>query len=262
MSIAQLVSQAQVFLLILGRTAGLVFVAPLLSGRSVPTMAKMGLSLLTAAALLPWVGELGFPLPDRGIYYAAVVLGETLIGIILGFILQVIYAAFQLAGQFFSLQMGFAASQVYDPLAQLQLPLVGQLLNLIAMFILLSAKGLQKIFLVGLYRSFETITAQTLLERKDYLGWLMISTLGGLFNQALIIALPIMGTLFLISVSMGLLAKAAPQMNLLMLGFPINITIAFLLLFLILPFLVETFERIIDGGWMELLKFLGPGDGG
>ena len=262
MSLAQLLEQTQTFLLILARTTGLVFVAPLLSARAVPAMVRVGLSLLTAAALLPWVGELGYSLPDGGIYFAAVVLGEALIGIILGFILQVIYATFQLAGQFFSLQMGFAASQVYDPLAQIQLPLVGQFLNLIAMFVLLSVKGLQKIFLVGLYRSFETTTAQTILERKDYLGRLMISSLGGLFSQALIIALPIMGTLFLISVSIGLLAKAAPQMNLLMLGFPINIAMAFLLLFLILPFLVETFERIIDGGWIELSKLLAQGGDG
>ena len=127
------------------------------------------------------------------------------------------------------------------------------------MFVLLSVKGLQKIFLIGLFRSFQNTTAYTFLERKDYLGQLMISTLGGLFSQALVIALPIMGTLFLISVSMGLLAKAAPQMNLLMLGFPINITMAFLLLFLTLPFLVEAFERIIESGWVHLLRLLGPG---
>lgn len=259
MSLAELLGQTQIFLLILARTTGLIFIAPLLSGRSVPAMAKMGLALFTAAALLPWVGDLGYPLPDAGIYYAAMVFGEALIGVILGFILNVIYSSFQLAGQFFSLQMGFAASQVYDPLAQIQLPVVGQFLNLAAMFVFLTVNGLQKIFLVGLYRSFETTTAYTFLARKDYLGQLLMTTLGNLFSHALIIALPIMGTLFLVSVSMGLLAKAAPQMNLLMLGFPINITVAFLLLFLTLPFIVEAFERIIDSGWMELMKLLSTG---
>ena len=67
-----------------------------------------------------------------------------------------------------------------------------------------------------------------------------------------------MGTLFLVSVSMGLLAKAAPQMNLLMLGFPINIGMSFILLFLLMPFLVEAFERIIDLGFVEIFRILGP----
>lgn len=257
MSFAEMLGQAQVFLLIFARCVSLIFVSPLLSGQSVPSMAKVGLALFTSAVLLPWVAPLNYPVPDTGAYYAAIVLGEVLIGLTLGFILNVIYSAFQLAGQFFSLQMGFAASQVYDPLSQIQLPLVGQFLNLIGMFVFLSVKGLQKIFLVGIYRSFETINAYTFLERKDFLGELIISSLGTLFSQALIIALPIMGTLFLVSVSMGLLAKAAPQMNLLMLGFPINIMVAFMLLFLMLPSMVEAFERIIDFGWVQLYNLMG-----
>ncbi len=256
MSLAALLEQAQIFLLIFARVAGLIYVAPLLSGNAVPSMVKAGLSLFTAAALLPWVGS--YPIPETGTLYAVLVLGEALIGITLGFILNIFYSTFQLAGQLFSLQMGFAASQVYDPMAQIELPLVGQFLYLVAMFVFLSVQGLQKVFLVGLYRSFESTTAYTFLERREQLGLFMISALGDLFSNALIIALPIMGTLFLVSVSMGLLAKAAPQMNLLMLGFPINIGMSFILLFLLMPFLVEAFERIIDLGFVEIFRILGP----
>jgi flagellar biosynthetic protein FliR len=77
-----------------------------------------------------------------------------------------------------------------------------------------------------------------------------------LFEQALIIAFPILGVLILISVSMGLLAKAAPQMNLLMLGFPIKISMAFVMLFLALPFIIEAFNRVIDSSFFELMNFL------
>ena len=80
--------------------------------------------------------------------------------------------------------------------------------------------------------------------------------MGGLFEQALIIAFPILGTLFLVSVSVGLLAKAAPQMNLLMLGFPIAIIVAFLLLVVLIPYLMETFQRIIDGSFYELTRII------
>ena len=83
-----------------------------------------------------------------------------------------------------------------------------------------------------------------------------------LFEQALIIAFPVLGVLLLISVSMGLLAKAAPQMNLLMLGFPIKISMAFLMLFLAMPFLMEAFNRVIDSSFYELMDFLSTMSGG
>ena len=90
----------------------------------------------------------------------------------------------------------------------------------------------------------------------------MVSGLGRLLGQALVIAFPILGTLMLVYVTMGLLAKAAPQMNLLLLGFPIAISAAFLMLFLTLPFLMEAFSRVIDAsfeGIMDLAARIGGG---
>ena len=262
MSFGFLVLRAQLFLLIFARVFALIMVAPLLSSGNIPGIAKAALGLFAAAAVLPWLEKSGYAIPEEGLVYAALIAGEVLIGLTMGFLLNVVYAAFQLAGQFFSLQMGFAASQVYDPLAQLQLPLIGQFLNLIAMFVLLSVSGLQKIFLVGVYRSFETVTAMTFVESRDFLFSKILVSLGGLFSQALLIALPIMGTLFLVSVSMGLLAKAAPQMNLLMLGFPINIFVAFLILYVCLPFIMESFGRIIDSGFGTVYQLLTQPGGG
>ena len=261
-TLAFLVLRAQLFLLIFARVTALVFTAPLISSSNIPAMARVGLALFVSAGILPWMEKVGYTIPDTGLFFAALVIGEVLIGVTLGLLLNVVYAAFQLAGQLFSLQMGFAASQVYDPLAQIQLPLIGQFLNLIAMFVLLSVSGLQKIFLVGIFRSFETVTAYNFLDRKDSIVQLMMKSMGGLFGQALLIALPIVGTLFLISVSMGLLAKAAPQMNLLMLGFPINIMVAFLILFFTLPMIMEAFGRIIDMSFSEMMKMVSAAGGG
>ena len=72
------------------------------------------------------------------------------------------------------------------------------------------------------------------------------ASLGALFTQSLVLSLPILGILFMLSVTMGLFGKAAPQMNLLLLGFPMAIGIAFLSLLFALPFLVEAFEVVIE----------------
>ena len=99
-------------------------VAPLFSSSALPQVAKIGFSLFIAAVIFPVVVAEGYVLPNSPLQYLFLLLGEVLIGIIIGFFLVVVYASFQVAGQFFSLQMGFGASQVFDPLAQIEIPLL------------------------------------------------------------------------------------------------------------------------------------------
>ena len=254
MGFDQLIQYAQIFLLILVRVYAILRISPLLSSATTPGIARVGLSFFTAVAVLPGVLETGYPIPDDGLSYALLLAGEAMVGIITGFTLVITYASFQLAGQFFSLQMGFGASQVYDPLAQIQIPVMGQFLNLIAMFTFVSVSGFQRIFLFGVERSITTVRAVDFVLGREFILRTLFSGLGRIFEQSLIIAFPILGTLFLVSVTMGLLAKAAPQMNLLMLGFPIAISVAFVVILLIAPLLANTFSKIIDGGFETILK--------
>ena len=257
MNLESIIVSAQIFLLIFGRVYAMLRTAPLISSSALPRIGRLGLTFFAAVAVLPWISSNGvFVIPDKVFDYVVMLAGEVLIGIIIGFILAVMYASFQLAGQFFSLQMGFAASQVYDPLSQIQIPLMGQYLNLIAMFVLISTEGFRKLFLVGVYRSFRVVTAYDFTAIQDRMFTFAAGAIGGLFRESLVIALPILGTMLLVSVTMGLLARAAPQMNLLMLGFPINISVAFLMIFLGLPFLMETFAKIIDLGFNQVLTVL------
>lgn len=244
------------FFLVFFRILAMVQVAPLLSSGAIPQLAKIGLSLLTSITIFPSVVEMGYPIPDTFLHYALLLLGEILVGIILGLILVIIYASFQVAGQFFSLQMGFAASQVFDPLAQIQIPLMGQFLNLIAMFVFISVGGLTKFFLVGVMRSFHAMTAVKIVAARVYLMDVFLRSIGRLFEIALVIAFPVMGILLIVSITMGLLAKAAPQMNLLMMGFPIAIGVAFFVLFLAMPYLMHAMGKFIDWSFQYLLEIL------
>jgi flagellar biosynthetic protein FliR len=148
--------------------------------------------------------------------------------------------------------MGVRASEVFDPLAEIELPIMGQFLNLIAMLIFLMVGGFQKIFLIGVYQSYKAFRAIDLVTQKDHIFPFLFQGMAHLFQQSLVIAFPILGALFLVSLTLGLFAKAAPQMNLLMMGFPISIGVAFLILFVSLPFLVELFSAIIDFGFQEV----------
>ncbi|MDR2717754.1 MAG: flagellar biosynthetic protein FliR [Treponema sp.] len=271
-----------VFLLIAARAIAMIETAPLLSSEAIPQTAKLALAGFTAFAVMPTAAVFGVEataagaagisgtgavmLPSAGglsflsdlryepfsFRFLLLLIGEGIIGIIIGFFLTIIFAAFSTAGQFFSLQMGFGASETFDPLAQVENPLMGQYLNLVSMLIFLTIGGFRELFLGGFWRSVQSISVTALIAGREPVISLLASGLSRLFMDAIVISLPILGTLFLVSLTTGLISKAAPQINILSEGFPISITVAFLLIFTSLPFMTEAFARVIDSGFASL----------
>jgi flagellar biosynthetic protein FliR len=268
-----------VFLLIAARALVMIETAPLLSSGAVPQVAKLALAGFTAFAVMPTaavfaveataagaagvsgVGVVSIPGPGGvaflndlrlepfSLRFLLLLLGEGVIGLILGFYLMLIFAAFSTAGQFFSLQMGFGASETFDPLAQIENPLMGQYLNLVSMLIFLVIGGFRELFLGGFWRSVQSLNVAALVAGREPVITMMTTGLSRLFLDAMVIALPILGTLFLTSLATGLISKAAPQINILSEGFPISIMTAFLLIMFSLPFMVEAFEHVIAIGF-------------
>jgi flagellar biosynthetic protein FliR len=159
---------------------------------------------------------------------------------------------FSTAGQFFSLQMGFGASETFDPLSQVENPLMGQYLNLVSMLVFLAIGGFRELFFGAFWRSVQSINIVALIEGREPVIALITSGLSRLFFDAIVISLPILGTLFLVSLTTGLISKAAPQINILSEGFPISITVAFLLIYTSLPFMTEAFAHVINNGFASI----------
>ncbi|AEJ19671.1 flagellar biosynthetic protein FliR [Gracilinema caldarium] len=252
----QILANAPLYLLIAVRALAMIEVAPLISSDAIPQVAKVSLAGFAAFMVFPQAAPIDLPQEVFNLTYLLLVIGEAFIGIIIGFYLTIIYSAFSSAGQFFSLQMGFGASETYDPLAQIENPLMGQYLNLIGMLVFLSVDGFQQLFLGGFQRSVQSFNVLTLITAREGILNVMIKGLSQLFVDALVISMPILGTLFLISLAMGLLSKAAPQMNLLTEGFPISITVAFILIMATMPFLVEAFAYVINNGFSILERVI------
>ena len=265
-----------VFLLIAVRALAMIETAPLLSSDAIPQVAKLALAGFTAFAVLPaaavfsadaavsGTGAVALPGPGGiaflndlrfepfSLRFIYLLIGEAIIGIIIGFFMTIIFATFSTAGQFFSLQMGFGASETFDPLAQIENPLIGQFFNIISMLIFLVIGGFHELFLGGFWRSVQSLNTAALIEGREPVIFLMASGLSRLFLDAIIISMPILGTLFLVSLTTGLISKAAPQINILSEGFPISIMTAFVLMFAALPFMIEAFVRIINAGFASI----------
>jgi flagellar biosynthetic protein FliR len=243
---------APVFLLVAVRALAMIETAPLLSSDAIPQTAKLALAGFAAFLAFPTALSVGWNLNPYGLSFVFFIIGEALIGIIIGFYLTIIFAAFSTAGQFFSLQMGFGASETFDPLSQIENPLMGQYLNLVAMLVFISLGGFQELFFGGFWRSLQSVNTMALVKGRDAVVTLLLEGLPRLFLDAMVISMPILGTLFLTSLATGLISKAAPQINILSEGFPISITVAFMLITATMPFMVEAFGRVVDGAFQSV----------
>jgi flagellar biosynthetic protein FliR len=249
----EMLQAAPVFLLLAARALAMIETAPLLSSEAIPQVAKIALAGFAAYGVFP--DAMGVPFFGGlqvelfGLSFIFLVIGEAIIGIIIGFFLTILYTAFSTAGQFFSLQMGFGASETFDPMSQVEIPLMGQYLNLVAMLVFLAVGGFQQLFLGGFHRSVLSLSTPALVAGRETVAAMLASGLTRLFLDAIIIALPILGTLFLTSLSTGLISKAAPQINILSEGFPLSITMAFVLIAATMPFMVEAFGRVVDASF-------------
>jgi flagellar biosynthetic protein FliR len=265
-----ILSFGPVFLLLAARALAMIQTAPLLSSEAIPMTVRIALAGLAAFAVIPTAEVFAAANSPNGVVtlpggtlsdlrhetftlrFGLLVVGEAMIGIIIGFYMTIIFAAFSTAGQFFSLQMGFGASETFDPVAQIENPLMGQYFNLVSMLIFVTIGGFHHLFLGGFWRSVQTINIISLIEGREPVVSMIVSGLSRLFLDAIIIALPILGTLFLTSLTTGLISKASPQINILSEGFPISIMTAFMLLLASLPFMIEAFNRVIDSGFNNI----------
>lgn len=247
MFLANLAENSQLYFLIFARVIALFMTSPILSNSSVPGLVRNSLALMVTFVIFPFAED--YMIPTDGVAYLFIILAEAALGIVTGFLITIIFNVFMIAGQMFATQMGFGASQVYDPMAQVQIPVIGQLFNFIALFVFISTGAFQKIFIIGIVKSITYVRAIDLFVEQKLLLDTAITAFSTLFSQALVIAFPMLGTLLLLSVTMGLLAKASPQMNLMMIGFPIQITIGFVMIGFSLPFLIEKFIVILDNNF-------------
>ena len=231
---------------------GLVFTAPFFSSGTISTRVKLAFIFLITIVIFPLIYSFIPEVPLNMIEYGLIAILEGLIGVIIGFCLTISFSAYQLAGQFFTIQMGFGASEVFDPMSQISIPLMGQYLYLVAILVFISLHG--PVFIIReIYSSFELVNASTFIREAIIEPTYGIFALfKRMFFIALRMSLPIVGTLLLVSITMGLLAKAAPQMNLLMIGFPISITVGFIILILLLPGLIIFFTDYIE----EVFKYI------
>jgi len=252
-----------VSLAIFARMMGLFFFVPFFSSALIPARVRI-IFLIAVTILLAGANSESISVPDdlsTGKFAAFLVL-EFLTGTVLAFMVDALLTAFQLAGQLVSVQIGFGINEVIDPMSQISIPLIGQFQALLGMFLFIVLDG-PGMVLEGLAASFSYLPPFTSTPFFESPG-VLLKAVGLMFVVALKIAFPILGTLFLSTVALGLMAKASPQMNVFMLGFPVNISLGLIVFLLSLPsifYLMESVITGIPGTLNDVMKVLSGGGG-
>ena len=182
---------------------------------------------------------------------------EFAIGLLMGFILYLTFAGLQLAGHLVERPMGFAMVNVLDPYTGTQMPIIGQLYYIIALWLFILVKGDHTLLNV-LSQSYQLLPVGGEIIFAKGLPYIL-QAFSGLFWLAVQVALPIFGVLFLTDVGLGVLAKLVPQINVFFIGFPLKAFLGLTLIILSMPVLVRWLAEYFSTSgsvWTELLRFL------
>lgn len=238
----------QAFLLVFVRvTAALAFV-PVLGGQAVPSHVKVGLSAMTAVIMFPLVGR-QYVSVDMDVWtMGLLVAGEAMIGLATAALVNMVFAAVQLAAGIVGFQIGFGIVNVVDPISNAQVSITGQFLNITAMLLFMSLNA-HHMLISGLAESFALIPLGG-FDMSAGLGEIFIRSMGAVYLTAAQIAAPILVALLLKQAAMGLIARTVPQINIFIVGFPLTIALGLLTIGICLPafslFMNRAFDRLFD----------------
>ena len=157
-----------------------------------------------------------------------------IIGLAIAFAIRLIFTAVQLAGTMVDFQMGFGVVNVIDPQTQAQVSITAQSQNILAVLIFLAADA-HHIIIGAIVQSFELINPAT-VDFSNVTPEMILRYFSSMFVIAIKIAAPIMAILFFLSVGLGLVARTVPQMNVFIVGFPLQIGVGLLMVALAMPF--------------------------
>jgi flagellar biosynthetic protein FliR len=229
----------------LTRILGMIAAAPLFGHASVPTQVKVLLGVMLALVIAPTVPAI--PAIDPMSYAGLLILvQELLIGAAIGFSMRLVFAAIEYAGELASSAMGFGFASFFDPSTQGRSAAVSQFLSMVATMAFLAVNA-HLVLLAALSESFVSLPISA--TPLSLTAPLELARLGSrIFSAGLQLALPIIAALLITNVALGILTRAAPQLNLFGIGFPITLGVGMLTLSVSLPYLNTPIQNLFNEG--------------
>ncbi|WP_026674269.1 flagellar biosynthetic protein FliR [Alkalihalobacterium bogoriense] len=238
------INQLPAFLLIFLRVLAFFTVMPIFSYRNIPNQFKIGL-----AVFLAWIMFFTIEIPIIPIdgTYFLLIIKEVLVGLVVGLVAMMLLYAIQVAGGFIDMNMGFMIANTIDPQTGAQSPLIGGYLYALAILYLLAVDG-HHLLIDGVFYSYEFIPIDQVFLPfgNENIIYFVIKSFSMMFLIAFQMAIPIVGALFLVDLSLGMVARAVPQMNVFVVGIPLKITVGLLLLMIYMGIFFFLVQHLFD----------------
>lgn len=238
----QILNQLALFIWPLMRISAMFVSVPLFSIRAVPARVRLMLSVVITLVIVPLLP----PLPTVEMFsYTGFIMtiAQIMIGLTSGFILQLVFAAVVFAGQGVALSMGLGFSMMVDPQSGQQVPVIAQLYTVITTLIFISLDG-HLLLIQMLLDSFKTLPIGIGGIDKANI-WSILMWSSQMFVDGLLLVMPVIASLLLINVIFGVAARAAPQLQIFSVGFPVTLMLGMLLVWKTLPDMLDQFSGLL-----------------
>ncbi|MCL5058558.1 MAG: flagellar type III secretion system protein FliR [Actinobacteria bacterium] len=245
------------FLLVFARISSFVVISPLFGGQYAPAIVKAGITFVITVVLFPLVST-----PDQLFFsglggFAAVLLREVGVGLLMGFLCNLILQTMNILGQLFDLHIGFMMTNFFDPSVGGQITLTAKFLYLTGIILFFVLDG-HHMLLLGLAKSFDIIPVNTAILSGSS-AEIIIKAFARMITVAVQLSAPFIAVILIIDVCLGILGRTAPQMNIFMMGFPLKIIAGIMVLAVMAPLLGTAFQslfRMMEKDLYTLLKGL------
>ena len=236
---------AAVFLLMLTRCSGIFMIAPFFGSLNIPVTIRAAAAFAFTLVLFPVVDGLGTVAAPPSVWaFAGSVLAELFIGWLIGFVAYVCFSAIHMAGKVMDMQVGFAVVNVMDPTSGQQIPLIGSLLYNLGIIVFLVTNG-HHVIITALAESFRMVPLAAMQPNLS-LTMLLVDFTNGIFVTGMKIAMPVTFAILLVNVALGILARTMPQMNIFVVGIPLQLMVGVGVLSMLLPFYVMFLDVLFN----------------
>lgn len=242
---AQLDAWLAAFMFPLARLLGLFASAPLWSNRGIPVRVRLAAGLAIALAVLPALPDMP-AVPTDSWDALGILMHQALIGAAIGFMMRLMFAAVDIAGEMIGLQMGLSFAVFFSPTTGGQTSVIAEFLGLLTLLVFIALDG-HLMLVSAVVASFEWLPVGTATAGE---GWLVIVRHAAvMFATGVLMVMPMVATLLIANIGLGILTRAAPQLNLFAVGFPVTLTVGFFVLFLSLTVIGPVLRRLFEHGF-------------
>lgn len=241
------------------RIASFFMVIPIIGTQLVPMRVRLGLALLVTAAVAPLIGDV--PQIDAlSLEAVMVTLQQILIGTLMGFMFVLLMQLFVVAGQMIAMQMGLGFASMVDPSNGVNVPVLSQifLIAVTLMFLAMNGHLVMIEVVVESFRSWPISSTILGAGSIDYeMLWSILMRVSWMFASALLLALPAITSVLIVNLSFGVMTRAAPQMNVFSLGFPIGMLFGLFILWVSTSGLLPQFQQLSEETFLYLRELQG-----